>query len=71
MYRIWSFEHNGWWRVNERGYARCIDDAGQYSFDEASRIVKAARGNEMAIGINDDAYPQVILADEITWGTPE
>lgn len=70
MYRIWSFEHDAWWRANERGYTRSLDDAGSYETAEASRIVLAARGNEMAIGIVDDVYPQVILADQITWGTP-
>jgi hypothetical protein len=36
---IWSWEHVGWWRPNHCGYTEELNDAGRYSFEEASKIV--------------------------------
>lgn len=39
---IWSFEHDGWWAPNGRGYTKEIAEAGIYDFGEAFDIcVKA------------------------------
>lgn len=39
---IWSHEHSGWWRSNQRGYTRDIRQAGIYTLEEAREIVKDA-----------------------------
>ena len=41
-YLIWSVEHNAWWRANQWGYSPRLADAGQYSKEEAQKIVKSA-----------------------------
>ena len=41
-YLIWSFEHNAWWKPNERGYTTNIAAAGVYSLDRASEICQNA-----------------------------
>ena len=35
---IWSFEHDQWWNPNSNGYTSDIDEAGEYTFDEAVEI---------------------------------
>lgn len=40
--RIWSYEHDAYWRANSMGYTRHKDEAGLYDRDEAERIVKEA-----------------------------
>lgn len=42
MWLIWSIEHGAWWAPAHGGYVRNIEDAGQYSFVEALRIVEGA-----------------------------
>lgn len=42
MYLIWSIEHQGWWREDERGYTQDLDEAGLYHKEVAARIVKEA-----------------------------
>lgn len=37
-YRIWSFEHNSWWKGGHSGYTHNMDDAGIYSHEEADKI---------------------------------
>lgn len=39
---IWSIEHCSWWKANQRGYTKIRDDAGLYTFEEASEIVRDA-----------------------------
>lgn len=39
---IWSIEHGAWWKPNGWGYTPNRDDAGIYSFEEASEIVARA-----------------------------
>lgn len=39
---IWSFDHNAWWKPDERGYTEDLIDAGLYSFQDAKRIVVGA-----------------------------
>ncbi len=38
MFYIWSWEHNAWWALNERGYVEKKENAGIYSFDRATKI---------------------------------
>ena len=40
--RIWSFEHNAWWKPNAWGYTPDINEAGLYKRAEAEAIVNAA-----------------------------
>jgi hypothetical protein len=41
-FRIWSLEHNAWWRPNAAGYAVAISDSGIYSFEQAAEICEEA-----------------------------
>jgi hypothetical protein len=41
-YLIWSLEHNAWWRWNELGYTLDRSEAGEYTLEEAVRIVQHA-----------------------------
>lgn len=41
-YRIWSVEHDAWWRPDSAGYTPHIDRAGLYTKAEATKIVKGA-----------------------------
>lgn len=50
--RIWSGEHQAWWRPNSAGYCLDVRDAGLYDRDEAERIVKHC-GPEKKIAIKD------------------
>lgn len=40
---IWSNKRGLWWRANERGHTQYIEEAGRYSFEEATRIVNDGR----------------------------
>jgi len=40
--KIWSFEHDAWWRPDSRGYTTQEADAGLYERKEAEEIVKHA-----------------------------
>lgn len=39
---IWSIEHGAWWGPNHRGYVYVYDQAGEYTYDEALKIVQGA-----------------------------
>jgi hypothetical protein len=41
-WKIWSIEHQGWWRPNHQGYTKEIKEAGRYSTNEAVSIVRSA-----------------------------
>ncbi len=43
---IWSIEHGAWWRAGERGYTLHREEAGEYSFEDAVRIVQGANIGE-------------------------
>lgn len=59
LWRIWSIEHDGWWRPNEMGYTPYRDEAGLYSFERAEQICLDAnrfRGrmpNEAMVPVDD------------------
>jgi hypothetical protein len=42
LVRIWSNEHDAWWRENSHGYTRHVDEAGMYERAIAERICKEA-----------------------------
>jgi hypothetical protein len=48
FYLIWSLEHKAWWGRAGNGYRKDRIEAGLYTFDEASKIVKDAN-----IGLHD------------------
>jgi hypothetical protein len=50
---IWSFEHDAWWRPEELGYTKKIDEAGTYSWERALEICAYANG-----GVLRQAAPQ-------------
>jgi len=52
-YYIWSFEHSSWWKPNEFGYTRDIDEAGIYSSKRAHEIL----GNANYVSINEALIP--------------
>lgn len=41
-YRIWSFEHNAWWKLNSLGYTSNIEEAEIYEKSEAQAICDSA-----------------------------
>ncbi len=41
-YRIWSFEHNSWWKSNQMGYTEDISEAGIYNLLDAVAICTEA-----------------------------
>jgi hypothetical protein len=54
MYLIWSYEHNAWWKPNQRGYTKNIAEAGRYTLAEAGEIVvpHIPPGEEVAVDEN-------------------
>ena len=40
-YIIWSNEHQAWWRPDSHGYTRWVEDAGNYTLEEATAICKS------------------------------
>lgn len=38
-YRIWSFEHDGWWDPRSSGYTKDVAEAGIYESEEAHYLV--------------------------------
>lgn len=58
-YVIWSFEHDAWWRPSRWGYTRELAEAGDYTLDEAARIVRAAN----VISLNEQAMPREVAAE--------
>lgn len=51
MYLIWSYEHNAWWKPNQRGYTSDLKLAGHYDYGEAAEIVlpHIPPGEEVAV----------------------
>ncbi len=41
-YRIWSFEHNAWWKPDWNGYTENIKEAGIYTEENAKDICDSA-----------------------------
>ena len=39
MYRIWSIQHQAWWKPSRSGYCAYIKSAGLYTLEEAIEIV--------------------------------
>lgn len=35
---IWSFEHTAWWKAGRNGYSKDVQEAGEYTFEEAEKI---------------------------------
>ncbi len=48
FFKIWSNEHQAWWRSNQNGYTQNRKKAGIYSKYKALEIVESAN-----IGLND------------------
>jgi hypothetical protein len=42
LVRVWSFEHDAWWRPDHRGYTSSIEEAGLYPRSEAEEICRKA-----------------------------
>ena len=42
LVKIWSFEHDAWWRPNSCGYTTAETEAGLYPRDQAEKIVAGA-----------------------------
>lgn len=66
-YYIWSFEHNGWWKRNNRGYTTNIRQAGKYAYNNAKQICDNANAyqpidapNEEMIHIDDHPRIEVV-----------
>jgi len=37
IWLVYSREHNAWWKENACGYASRVEDAGRFTFDEATK----------------------------------
>lgn len=61
LYKIWSNEHNAWWKPNSKGYTQERKLAGAYKEHEALDIVERAN-----IGLKDVPNEAMveIVADE-------
>jgi len=42
LYRIWSFEHDAWWKPNSYGYTPNKAEAGIYNYRQAKHICDSA-----------------------------
>ena len=59
-YLIWSTEHNAWWRAGCVGYATRIEEAGQYTREQAIR--QCAFGRDGWGG--SDVPPEIPVREE-------
>lgn len=53
LFRIWSIEHDAWWRAGWNGYTRALGEAGVYAEREAREVL--ARAN--AVRVNEALIP--------------
>ena len=53
-YRIWSIEHDGWWKENKHGYVSDIKSAGIFTLYEANAICCDAN---VMMDFNNDNTP--------------
>ena len=56
---IWSFEHNKWWAPHSIGYTSNIDEAGIYTFEDATKICIGANifeKNEAMLPIGENNF---------------
>jgi hypothetical protein len=58
QFRIWSNEHNSWWRADSRGYTTDVEQAGMYSLAEAFGV-----GMSSSLGSSPGA-PKEELVDQ-------
>lgn len=69
-YWIWSNEHGAWWRSDERGYTRALQEAGRYAQSMVDRILAQANlavadhewPNEVAVPVNNSYLTKRALA---------
>lgn len=57
LYIIWSNEHNGWWRPARCGYTSHRSLAGEYTLEEATKIVQDANKYIKWEHMHDDEIP--------------
>lgn len=67
LWRVWSIEHDGWWRPNHQGYTKSKKEAGLYNYTEALQIVRNA--NQY---VDDDRQIKeaMVKADDVVEGLP-
>ena len=56
-YIIWSFQHKAWWRADSLGYTVKIEEAGEYSYNEALERMLGANWMFRDGIIKPDAFP--------------
>ena len=59
LYKIWSIEHNAWWKANHNGYTPRREDAGVYNYQEVKKILDSAN-----IHLNDTPNEAMIPITE-------
>jgi hypothetical protein len=66
LVKVWSFEHDAWWRPNSAGYTMREDEAGLYERAEAEEIVRSANHggqlNEDIVEVQQPSLPEQIAA---------
>lgn len=67
QYKIWSNEHQGWWRPARCGYTKSRSEAGTYTFSESYEIVRSA--NIGLADIPNEAMVRVEPGEQ--FGVPE
>lgn len=67
LFAVWSYEHDGWWGANRRGYFRHWTSAGAYSKADAEQIcdTRGQSGSEVAV-----PYAHAPYWTPGGWGTP-
>lgn len=69
IYRIWSNEHEGWWKPEGNGYTPIFSEAGFFTKDEADKICIDANKylksdhidyipNEMMVPVDPELEPK-------------
>jgi hypothetical protein len=67
-YLIWSNEHQGWWRPNERGYDSGYANAGRYTRERAIQICQNALPTAAHIGIISEIPVRVSDFEDVLRG---
>lgn len=63
LYRIWSNEHNAWWKHARNGYTEDMAEAGIYPRDEALSICREANRFNKSPNVPNEAMVPMPMRD--------